>query len=391
MTAGRLAPRVALFHYSWTATVVVALLLNVFWPPFAGYSVWALSFVGYPVSALLILTNRPGNRVGRVLATVSVAAGVVFVGGWIVGASRDQAWSVYVEAIASAAVPVLFWGVLGLLYLFPTGQAPRPYFRVALAQFTVSIGVMASLAPFHPEATSLTGRPNPIAGPEWAGSLYDVGLLILLPGLLGGMWAAISRYRSSGLEVRAQLKWFMTGLVPVVGLVAVVALIPEDVPAVYEVLTNVAVVVGFWSLPAAIVIAVTRHRLYEIDRLVSRTISYTLVVGVLAGTFFAVTTLISTVVPTQNTIAIALSTLTVAGLFNPLRKRAQVAVDKRFHRSIYEAELVAEKFGNDIRRPLELEQVTDMWRSTVDGLFQPEASVIWLASTSTNDLTRRGR
>lgn len=382
MNAARLTSRWKFFNYFWPAVVIGALLLNVLWPPYAGYSIWALSLVAYPIAAALILTNRPGNPIGRVLAVVSVAAGVIFVGGWVVQTWRYQEWSAYVEALISAAVPVLFWGALSLLYLFPTGEVPRSSFRFVFRLFTIWIGVMALLAPFDPGATVLTARTNPIAGPPWIGTLYDLGVFILMPGLIGGVWAAIARYRSAGVEIRAQLKWFMAGIVAVVGLVAVITFIPEELPPPYEQLANVVVVVGFWALPGAIVVAMTRYHLYEIDRLVSRSISYTLVVGALAGTFFGLTTAISILIPSQSSLAVAASTLVVAALFNPLRKRAQTAVDKRFNRSAFEAELVVEQFAESLRGPLAVEQVGEIWSRAVAELFQPEATTLWLAKSS---------
>ncbi|MDH3462851.1 MAG: hypothetical protein OEM32_04405 [Acidimicrobiia bacterium] len=149
-------------------------------------------------------------------------------------------------------------------------------------------------------------------------------------------------------------------------------------------MTNVVVVVGFWSLPASIVIAVTRYHLYEIDKLISRTISYAVVAGALAVSFFGVTTLITALIPTQSSLAVAASAVTVAALFNPLGRRAQVAVDKRFNRSAFQAEVVADRFAAELREPLAVEQVLEIWRATVHELFQPETSTVWLASNPTS-------
>ncbi len=368
-----------LLHHLWPAIVIGALLLNVFWPPYEGYAIWALSLAAYPVAAASILISRPGNRIGRVLAVVSVVAGVVFVGGWAVWTWQRHDWSLYLEAVIASGVPVLFWGVIALLYLFPGGRAPRSSFGVALLVFSACVAVMASLAPFDPDAMALTGRPNPMAGPTWIGAVYDFGLFVLVPGLGGGVWAAIARYRTAGPEMRAQMRWFMAGIVAIAALVVVVAVMPEELPSPLDQLTDVVVILGFWALPAAIVIAVRRYRLYEIDRLVSRTISYTLVVAGLAAAFFAGTTLISTVVPSQGSLAVAGSTLAVAALFDPLRRRAQRAVDRRFNRSAVHAELVMDRFAAGIRDAVDLDQVVEMWRSTIEESFQPEASAIWLA------------
>jgi hypothetical protein len=386
MVMARSASRWAMWHYVWSAIVVSALLLNVFWPVYPGYSMWALSLVAYPVAAALILANRPGNRVGRVLAVVGMSAGVVFVGGWAVWTWQDQSWSLYVEAAIASGVPILFWGAITLLYIFPTGHTHRWIFRAVLVAFTGVVVAMALLAPFEPGPMPLTGRPNPLAGTPWVGSLYDSGLFVLLPGLVFGFWAAIARFRSAGREIRQQLRWFMAGIVAVVGLVLVVAFIPETLPSPYEELMNVVVVVGFWSLPASIVIAVTRYHLYEIDRFISRTISYGFVVGTLAAAFFGVTALITSLLPTQNSLAVAASTLTVAALFNPLRRRTQGAVDKRFNRSTYEAGLVADRFASSLRESLAVEQLVELWRTTVDELLQPETSCVWLAERHTKEV-----
>ena len=383
MASARTGSHGQVAHYLWAATVVGALMLNVFWPPYPGYSIWALSLVAYPVAAALILANRPGNRVGRVLAVVATSAAVIFIGGWVASTWRTHGWSVYVEAIIASATPVLFWGAISILYIFPTGHAPGRSFRRLLAAFTVVIGVMILLAPLDPGTPTLTGRPNPLAGPAWVGALYDLGLFALAPGLVGGVWAAISGFRSASGEVRAQLRWFISGIAAVVGLVVVVAFIPENLTSPYEQVTSVVVVVGFWSLPASIVVAITRYHLYEIDKLISRTISYTVVGALLAGVFFGVVVVIGSFLQSDDPLVVTGATLAVAALFNPLRRRVQHRVDRRFNRSGYQIGAVSEEFAARLREPLSSQDIMALWSHTVEKAMQPHAVGIWLKDRDT--------
>jgi hypothetical protein len=374
------------WHYSWAALVVGSLLLHVLWsllglPGAAseGFWIWALSLMVYPVAAAVILVNRPGNRVGRTLAVVTAAAGFIFMGSWIVTTWRSQPWSPYLEAVAGAAVPVMFWGVIALLYIFPTGTIPRRLFRLVFVTFTVVICVMAVLAVFSVDPLPDTGRPNPLAGPPWMAQLYDLGIAVLLPGLLLGGWASISRYRRAASEVRVQLRWFLSGIVGVAGLVTIVAFLPEELPSPWQELSQVGVVAGFWSLPLAIMVAVTRYRLYEIDRIVSRTITYAGVVTLLAGTYLGSVTVISGLLPAQDSLAVAASTLAVAALFNPLRMRLRSAVDKRFNRLAYQAEAVNDELSRRLKEPLLAEELATVWLGTVQDIFQPSHIAVWLA------------
>jgi hypothetical protein len=374
------------WHYSWAAIVVGSLLLHVVWSLFdlpgaasEDFWIWALSLTVYPVAAAVILVNRPGNVVGRMLAVVTAAAGVIFMGSWIVATWRSEPWSPYLEAVTGAAVPVMFWGVIALLYIFPTGTIPRRVFRVVFVTFTFVIAVMAVLAVFSADPLPDTGRPNPLAGPRWMAQLFDLGIAVLVPGLLLGGWASIARYRNADAEVRAQLRWFLLGVVGVAGLITIVAFLPETLPSPWDEVTQVAVVVGFWSLPLAIMLAVTRYRLYEIDRIVSRTITYAVVVALLAGTYLGLVTFISGLLPTQDSLAVAASTLAVAALFNPLRRGLRSVVDKRFNRLAYQAEAVTDALSRRLREPLPGEEVITVWRQTVQDVFQPSHIGVWLA------------
>lgn len=376
---GRLASR-ARWHYLWAATVIGALLLNVFWPVYPGFAVWALSLIAYPVAAAVILSNRPGNRVGRVLAVAATAGGLIFIGGWAAWTWQSRLWSSYLEAGLGLAIPVLFWGLITLLYVFPTGHLVRGASRAVFIGFTVVIIFLTPLALFGPGPLPLTGRTNPMGGPSWVGAVFDAGIVVLIPGLFGGMWSTFVRYRTAGPEGRLQLKWFLVGIILVVGLITVVSFIPDDLPNPYEVFSSVVVVAGFWALPAAIVIAITRHRLYVIDRLVSRTISYSVIVSAMAGVFALGIVGLQALLPTRSSdIAVAGSTLAAAALFNPLRRRVLSAVDRRFDRSHYRAEEVVARVSERLKDAVDPVDVIETARSAIIEVFTPNGLAAWVA------------
>jgi ABC-type bacteriocin/lantibiotic exporter with double-glycine peptidase domain len=132
------------------------------------------------------------------------------------------------------------------------------------------------------------------------------------------------------------------------------------------------------SIPISITIAITRYRLFEIDRIISRTLSYAMIVVVLATVFVGVVTLTSSILPSQNSLAVAASTLAVAALFNPLRRKVQRVVDHRFNRAGYNATLVAEEFANRLQNKLEIGEITDDWTNTVNQALQPAFTSAWI-------------
>jgi hypothetical protein len=366
------------WHYGWAGIVVGALLLNVFWPVTPGFSVWAFSLIPFPVAAAVILANRPGNRVGAALAVVAVAAGVIFIGSWAAWTWQDEPWSRYLEAGVGFAVPFLFWGVIALLYVFPTGTIPKRFSRRVFVGFTVVVGVMAVLGGLEPGPMSTTGRDNPWGGPAWVAAVFDAGIAVLVPGLLVGIWSVVARRRAADPVERAQMKWFVAGTTSLIGLLVVVGFVPE-LPSPYEQMLFPVVVAGFWALPVTIVAAITRYRLYEIDRIISRTVSYAVVVGSLAVVFLAVVVGLQAVLPTRSSsLAVAGSTLVVAAAFDPFRRKVQRVVDRRFNRSRYDAAEVVARVSDDLRDSVDIDDLLASTRAVVTEVFGPRALAIWV-------------
>jgi small-conductance mechanosensitive channel len=130
---------------------------------------------------------------------------------------------------------------------------------------------------------------------------------------------------------------------------------------------------------AAIAIAVLRYRLYEVDRIISRTVSYTLVIVLVAVVFAGSVTLLSSLLPTDSSLAVAASTLAVFALFNPLRKRIQDSVDHRFNRSRYQRQQVVDRFTVELRDQTDFDQLTAGLGAVVESTLHPMSLGIWIS------------
>lgn len=271
--------------------------------------------------------------------------------------------------------------LLLLLFVFPTGRFLNRRWVWAgwvagLASVTgfVSGAFSAEIGPDDGSGNSLWTITNPIGiFEEDAGLLtmiFGLGLMLLL---VMSVPAVVVRYRRSEPDVRAQIKWVLLALI----LVSVMFFtrIGLDIRiGTADYLFPIALA----ALPLSMTLAITRYRLFDIDRLISRTVTYTVVAAVLAVLYFGLITLITSLLPTQNALAVAGSTLAVAALFNPLRKKVQRYVDRRFNRSAYQAEAVSDHFAAKLRQPLTVEELSELWEQTVAESFQPRASGIWL-------------
>jgi len=141
--------------------------------------------------------------------------------------------------------------------------------------------------------------------------------------------------------------------------------------------------VGIAALPVGIGVGILKYRLYEIDRIISRTISYGIVTGLLVSVFVGLVVLTTRVLPFSSPLGVAASTLAAATLFNPLRKRVQRLVDRRFNRARYNAQRTLEAFGTRLRDHVDLETLSVELRSVVCETMQPASVLLWLRPPET--------
>lgn len=336
---------------------------------------WAMGMMAFPVAAAVVLVHRPGNPVGRLLGAVGTAAGVIFVGSWLFEAFPGS-WARYLEPVQMIAVVAQFWGIISLLYVFPSGVPDQRWARTAYRVFTAWMALMALVGLVRPGPMDVSGLDNPFGfGPSWLAEVFDAGLVVLPIGVVVGVAVLVSRRRRADAVERAQLKWFTSGAALVLVMVGVIAFVPEGT---LDVLTFAIVVGGFWSLPAAIVVAVLRYRLFEIDRVVSRTVSYGVVLGVLAFVYAAGVFLVSSLLPRQGDLAVALSTLAVAGSFRPLTRRTREAVDRRFNRPGHDREQVVAGFTERLRDDVDLEDLCGGLVDVVGRTLAPASATVWV-------------
>ena len=136
---------------------------------------------------------------------------------------------------------------------------------------------------------------------------------------------------------------------------------------------------GIFSLPVCISFAILKYHLYDIDRLISRTLSYTLVTGLLIGVYAGIVTLATRVLPFPSPVGVAASTLIVAALFNPLRRRVQRVVDRRFNRARYDAEATVAAFAARLKDAIDLDSVRDDLASVVQRTLEPVHLSVWMS------------
>lgn len=333
------------------------------------------------VIGVLILANRPRNLVGRLIlaAGICFAFGeVLFVVSYWLAERGSLSPAGLVEAMAfslnTLGIPLL---IAALVY-FPDGSVRWRWVPPVL-WLAAGLAFLAPLTNGGWGGDPAEGvRSNPlqdVLSPLGEVLATGFGISLLVVSLTACV-TLIVRFRHSEGVARQQMKWlafaaFLLILwIPIETLSGTIAwLVP--VAAVGPVLLTLAL--------TAIALAVLRYRLYEIDRIISRTVSYALVIALLLGIFFGTVTLLTSLLPTDSSLAVAASTLAVFALFNPARKRIQDRVDRRFNRSRYQSNQVLDRFAVDLRDQTDFDQLTAGLTSVVLETLHPVGLGIWIS------------
>jgi hypothetical protein len=340
---------------------------------------WPVTWVAWAPVGALILWRRPGNGVGVAVFMTGLIWGLGF--GLMVVAESSAPLTVRVWAeLFQLVLGVLPWlGIIVVLLVFPTGLLVGRLERYSAAGVT-AFGVIGAISFLvSPVPMEATGEVSPLAR-DWLANatswlVGDSGFLVVI-GLVAAaiVSVALRWHRSAGIE-RQQYRWLLLGGIVFVTIIGLSQVMPEDSPADFIWL------LGGSAIPVSIGVAVTRYRLYEIDRILSRGLAYGLVV-VLLGSVFAVGVVAvpNLVIGTGSApaLAVATSTLIVAALFNPVRKRALAWVDRRFNRSRYDAEQVMSAFGDTLRNRIETDDLVGGWVDVVSRTMEPAALGVWV-------------
>jgi hypothetical protein len=346
---------------------------------------WSFTAVAVPFAAVgaLIVVHRPSNRLGGLLLVGALAIGVEKVAQELVqygvrhpGAVPALEWIGWVSNWAW--VPAILM-ILLLPALFPDGQPLSPRWRLLVwamvAGALVSL-VGSALVPGIVDAPSLR---NPLGLPGAAGARLEEALPKLFVGLpvaaVAGAASLIVRFRRARGVERQQLKW----LAYAAGVLMIAPVVPDSWLGGWA---STAVNLAQWAIPAAIGVAILRYRLYDIDRLINRSLVYGLLTvllgGIYAGAVLVLGQVFGGVTRDPPSWVVAGATLAVAALFQPARRRIQHVVDRRFNRRKYNATKTVEAFSLRLREEVDLDALSAELLAVVDQTIQPTRASLWL-------------
>jgi hypothetical protein len=357
-------------------------------------------FLAFTIVGALIASRRPENPIGW----ICLAAGLF----WTLIALNDQytAYDLATTGVVpfSAAIAALsqwLWvppvGLLSiyLILFFPDGRLPSRRWR-PLAWFSGAVMVLVSLAiALAPgPLPDLGGVRNPfgLEGHPWIADVTNVIPALLPLCALASALSLVLRYRRSGSEEREQIKWIafagsFVGLMSLITVVSTLIFAPEfadstDTQPLWLVVLQDVELLSFAGIPVAVGIAVLRYRLYDIDLLINRTLVYGSLTATLIALYFGGIVVLQRVfvllTGQQSTLAVVASTLLIAALFNPLRRRIQFFIDRRFYRSKYDVRKTLEAFSAKLRDETDLEALCDELAGVVTETMQPAHVSIWL-------------
>ncbi|MEX0795721.1 MAG: hypothetical protein WD274_03410 [Acidimicrobiia bacterium] len=338
---------------------------------------WPLAWVAWAPMGYLILVKRPGNGVGAGLMFIGLTMGASFLLGSIT-ATDSFPMSVRVWAeLGNMLLGVAPWfGVVWLLLVFPSGSYSGSAQR-RLGMFLVVFGILAAAAfAVGPKPMFETGELSPLFVPSLASPASVItdqsGFMIVIVLTLLALMLLVRRWRASAGVQRAQFRWLFFGASVFAVAITVGQFFPEDSGPFY------VWIPGGIAIPVTIGVAVLRYRLYDIDRIISRTVSYALVLVVLGLVVLGLVALFAVFLPSDDPLVVAISTLAAAVLFDPVRRRVQALIDRRFNRSRYNAQRVIGRFTESLQEQVDPAEVVDGWVEVVEGTMQPEAVGVWV-------------
>lgn len=384
ITPARLAVAVWVVTLAAVAAGIVLAFVNGFPVGFDPWGVMASGAVTIGSLGALVASRRPRNVIGWMMVAMGLLDGLASFGlqyGYFGLVDRPEPlWGAGILATVpyGMAIGVVFsLTITFLLLLFPDGVLPsRRWWPVAviaaIGMVSMTVGLtwfVVSLGPEELLARVASGMfdVSPAEGP--ARVLNEAGhLLVFLafPLAVGSLF--VRRRRSDPIE-RQQLRWFAYG--SVLFLLSIFVPLPGDYGSWLEIGATT-------FLFAAIGIAILRYRLYDIDRIVSRTVTYAALTAALVGLYLVSIFLLQLVLPTQSDLAVAASTLAAAAAFNPLRRRVQDFVDRRFNRSRYDASRTVEQFSRRLRGATDIGTFGHHLRGTAASVMEPAHLSLWL-------------
>jgi hypothetical protein len=346
----------------------------------------AVFFVlGSATVGLVLALRRPGNPIGWLYGAAGLAwAYTVPVQPWIDQLVRERRPLPLVPQIVAATgdlswAPAIALGVTLPALLLPNGHLRSRRWRLVVVTSVTGAALATLAGPLSPGPLEEMGVENPfgLAGPAGAvaATLTIVGVLLHWFSLPPAAVCVVLRFRSSrGIE-RQQLRWVAAGAAAAVG--GLVASVPGGLGFAPG-WTSQIIFPALLCPPLAVGVAVLRYRLYDLDRVVSRTLAYGLLTVLLGLGYAAVVLGLGRLLPEGSSLAVAAATLAVAALFQPARRRVQAAVDRRFNRRRYDAARTVDGFAARLRDQVDLDALRGELLAVVDQTMQPTRASLWL-------------
>jgi hypothetical protein len=406
--AARLAWSVCALSLVLTALGFLLLSLNLSHPNVPVYDYWHQSTttgVVFSILGALVAFRRPGHPVGWLFCAIGFLAGADLFG------AQYATYALLAQPSALPAGEAAAWirswfGVVGgglgvfLLLLFPDGRLPSSRWRY-LAWFNAALIFLGVLwVAFAPGSLDGLGPiRNPLGvdslGVVGAGIAFDVYEIPWFVIVVVATTSVFVRLHGAGLEERQQIKWFAYAAVVLTSAILLrVLTFSVPTPASVNSTVEVLIALGLVSVAAATAIAILKYRLFEIDILINRTLVYGSLTVTLVALYFGGIILMQRVFVSitgqQSTLAVVASTLLIAALFAPLRRRIQSFIDRRFYRKKYDARKTLEAFSATLREETDLEALSDDLVGVVRETMQPAHVSLWLRPNMTRNGKRVG-
>ena len=359
---------------------------------FADQPLYMAGFLAFSTVGALVASRRPENPIGWLFCVVALA-NFVWAFAW--------QYAVYALVTNPGSLPgglamawfgtgwtaTLAWGLMATFVpmLFPTGRLPSPRWRPVawFAAILLALEMLALAFKAGPIADAGPFVSNP-AGIEGASGLFalveGLGMPLLLAVMAASVLSLILRFRRSRGEERQQIKWFAYAAVLLVASI-ILGVVANFAPRLVSA-ANALQILGVAGVPVAVGIAILRYRLYDIDRIINRTLVYaaltaTLVLVYVGGVVF-LQYVFRALAGSESRLAVVASTLAIAALFVPLRRRVQWFVDRRFYRQKYDAAKTLDAFSVRLRNETNLDALNDELVGVVRKTIQPAHASLWL-------------
>lgn len=348
----------------------------------------ALANMGAPLLGLMIALRQPKNRYGWLWLVFGIMSGALALalGVFNIYGSQPSGYPLPITLLLwsfgpATSISLLCW--LPLILWFPTGQPPTRHWRflewwlvIDLLLFLPGAFVVGETS----HSTVVIENPFGFIPADIAAVPVAIGFLSLNLAIVLAAASVLFRYRRAGIVERQQIKWFIAGGAGLAStFVLFIVLNPNGMS--WKIYSDAMLLLVYGTIG----IAILRYRLYDIDIIIRRTLIYAVLTGLLALVYFGSVILLQQffrlITGQASELAIIVSTLAIAALFNPLRRRVQVTIDHRFYRRKYDAQEVLAAFGATARDEVDLGKLTDELVEVVSETMQPASTSLWLKAS----------